>query len=704
MKTTTLLALTLVVRAAIASPSIDRQAVVTQFNPTRHASSNSTPMQVGNGNFAFGADITGLQTFLPFNTLSSWGWHNFSLPTAANQTSTEDFTGLDWWTHGKLVNYDQPNPAEPLISNWLIQNPQRLNLGRIGFYFDPVLNIAESSLSSKSQTLDLYSGILTSQFSVLGKDVQVKTAVDPDSDTVSIQIESDLLEGRKIGVFFDYPYSDVNKFDAPFVGVWNATSKHTTSLQQGDGKASIRHEIDDTTYYTSIQWGGKASISGPANGTHRYVLSSKPGSGSSLDLSINFSPFLEEKIPPDADSITSSSEKWWQEYWESGAFIDLTSSKNANATELQRRIILSQYLLAVNGAGHDSPQESGLVNNGWYGKFHLEMPVWHLGHWARWGKWDLLGRAIPGMYERFLPSSIERARLQGYEGARWGKMSDPTGRSAPGEINSLLIWQQPHVMYFAEIEYRDFPGEETLGKWDELLTQTAEFMVSFAFWNSSTGVYDLGPPMYPVSENTNPNTTINPTFELAYWRFGLSIASSWKERQHLPVPANWTHVLSNLAPLPIENGTYTIYEGIPNMWIDPNTYYDHPAMTGIYGLLPPPDTPSFNLTIMNQTATKIAGIWDFNQLFGWDFPMLAMNAARLGEPERAVAYLLDPNFVFDDAGYPVGGPRVATPYMPGSGSLLLAVAMMAGGWDGGEEVSAWPEGWVGRSEGFTMAM
>ncbi|KAE8450264.1 hypothetical protein EG329_006692 [Mollisiaceae sp. DMI_Dod_QoI] len=690
----------------IIAASIDRKAVVSQFNPIRYASSNSTPMQVGNGNFAFGADVTGLQTFLPFGTLSSWGWHNFSLPTAANQSSPEDFTGLDWWTHGRLVNYDQPNPAEPLISNWLIDNPQRLNLGQIGLWFDPGLNITELDLSGKSQTLDLYSGIMTSQFSVLSSDVQVKTAVDPGSDTVSVQVESDLLHSGKLGIFFDYSYSDINKFDAPFVGVWNATSMHTTSLQQIDGQARITHKIDATTYFTSITWDGDASISGPGSSSHRYVLQTEPNTGSSLDLSVNFSPSLGKPVP-NVKAVTSSSKKWWQEYWETGAFVDLTSTSDPNATELQRRIILSQYLLAVNSAGHDSPQESGLVNNGWYGKFHLEMPVWHVGHWARWGKWSLLERTIPGMYERFLPSSIERARDQGYEGARWGKMSDPTGRSAPGEINSLLIWQQPHPMYFAEMEYRDFPCEETLKKWDELITQSAEFMVSFAWWNSSTGVYDLGPPMYPVSENTNPNATINPTFELAYWRFGLSIASTWKARQNLPVPANWTHVLTNFAPLPIQNGTYVIYEGIPDMWIDPNTYFDHPAMIGIYGLLPPPSPafPSFNLTLVENTAAKIGGIWNFSQLFGWDFPMLAMNAARLEEPEQAVAYLLDPNFIFDDVGMPVGGPRVATPYMPGSGSLLLAVAMMAGGWDGLEEgKSAWPEGWVVKSEGFTKAM
>lgn len=68
---------------------IDRQKVVRQFNPQRNASSDTTPLQVGNGNFAFGVDVTGLQTFKPFGTLSTWGWHNFSLPSAPGQTSVE---------------------------------------------------------------------------------------------------------------------------------------------------------------------------------------------------------------------------------------------------------------------------------------------------------------------------------------------------------------------------------------------------------------------------------------------------------------------------------------------------------------------------------------------------------------------------------------------------------------------------------------
>jgi hypothetical protein len=207
--------------------------------------------------------------------------------------------------------------------------------------------------------------------------------------------------------------------------------------------------------------------------------------------------------------------------------------------------------------------------------------------------------------------------------------------------------------------------------------------------------------MYPVSENTNPNATLNPTFELAYWRFGLSVASKWKQRQGQQVPASWTKVLQNLAPLPIVNNTYPIYEGVPDMWIDPVTYTDHPAMIGIHGLLPP--TPDVNTTIVSNTATKISEIWDFANLFGWDFPMLAMNAARLGRRDQAIKYLLDANFAFDDVGMPIGGPRVPTPYFPGSSSLLLAMACLAGGWDG-DGGSHFPKGWRVESEGFGRCM
>ena len=90
----------------------------------------------------------------------------------------------------------------------------------------------------------------------------------------------------------------------------------------------------------------------------------------------------------------------------------------------------------------------------------------------------------------------------------------------------------------------------------------------------------------------------------------------------------------------------------------------------------------------------------------WDFPMLAMSAARNGEAEKAVEWLLHPLFEFDGVGMPVGALRVPTPYFPGSGALLYAVAMMAEGWDGSRTAApGFPtEGWRVRTEGMSKAM
>ncbi|KAB5582518.1 Six-hairpin glycosidase-like protein [Coniochaeta sp. 2T2.1] len=664
----------LICSVASATSCAQRRNVVRAFNVRRNASSSTTPLQVGNGNFAFGVDVTGLQTFNPFATLSTWGWHNFSLPTTPGQTSISDFTGLDWWTHGRLVNYNQPNPAENDISTWLIQNPQRVNLANIGFSFGDA-KVSESDLQQTNQVLDLYSGKITSTFFYKGSLVEVLTWADPGSDSIGISVKCDLLSDGSLGVFFDFPYSDRNKFDAPFVGVWNATDKHSTVLTQThDNGATILHTMDANSYFTLAKWSSKGKVTGPLAGTHRYVLTT-PGA-KSLDLTVAFTPNEQATVPAYSD-LTTASKSWWRTFWNTGAFIDLTNVKIANATELQRRIILSQYLLAVNSASSNPPQESGLVNNGWYGKFHLEMLLWHTLPFALWKQFPLFWRSQPTTYHRFLSSSLDRAAAQGYRGARWGKMTDPTGRSAPGEINSLLIWQQPHPMYLAETEYRAYPNASVLEHWDEILTATADFMASFAWHNTSTGRYDLGPPMYPVSENTPPNSTINPTFELAYWRFGLDIAARWKQRLNKPVPQEWITVRDNLAPLPVQDDTYVTYEGIPGSPLDQ--------------------------TILKNTADKIRDTWALEESYGWDFSMLAMNSLRLGDVDQAVEYLLHPIFAFDDAGYAVGGSRVPTPYFPNMASVLIATAMMAGGWDGSPGPH-FPKGWDVKVDGFTPTM
>src|SRR5690606_40236448 len=66
-----------------------------------------------------------------------------------------------------------------------------------------------------------------------------------------------------------------------------------------------------------------------------------------------------------------------------------------------------------------------------------------------------------------------------------------------------------------------------------------------------------------------------------------------------------------------------------------------------------------------------------------DYPMMAMNAARLNMPEKAVNALfmdLQKNTYLPN-GHNYQDDRLRI-YLPGNGGLLTAVAMMAAGWDG----------------------
>jgi hypothetical protein len=86
--------------------------------------------------------------------------------------------------------------------------------------------------------------------------------------------------------------------------------------------------------------------------------------------------------------------------------------------------------MAVNCSGDRPPQETGLVYNSWFGKFHLEMHWWHAVHFALWDRLPLLERSLT-WYQSILPMARATAQLQGYEGVRWPKMASPDGRDSP---------------------------------------------------------------------------------------------------------------------------------------------------------------------------------------------------------------------------------------------------------------------------------
>lgn len=344
---------------------IDRNAIVSRYNPTRNTSSVTTPMQVGNGNFAFGTDITGLQTFQPFAIMSSWGWKNDTFPNNKTLQDILEYHGVSWYNHDLLVQYEFD--GEDDIQQWLISNPNRVNLGRIGLVFlsseGIVQNVSETDLEEKNQELDLWMGELRSSFLFDGRSVNITTYCAQETDEIGITVESSLLQENRLAIYLDFPWNDgTSKFEAPFVGVFNMTANHTTTLRMGPNlptgsQAEIIHSIVNSTFTTTIG-GSKFDISRDSLNAHRYTIRPSKKSGqNSVSLSFAFGLISPQSLS-DVSTIQLSSMQAWSEYWSNGGFVDLVSnSSDPRAEELQRRVILSQYLLRVNEAGDYPPQE-----------------------------------------------------------------------------------------------------------------------------------------------------------------------------------------------------------------------------------------------------------------------------------------------------------------------------------------------------------
>ncbi|XDG03649.1 hypothetical protein ABKA04_003264 [Annulohypoxylon sp. FPYF3050] len=677
--------------------------------------------QVGNGNFAFNVDNTGMQTFLPFNTLSSWAWHNDTQPTDGE--SLDEYRGISMMTHGRNVSYDIPDPELPEVSQWLISNPNRINLGRIGLRYQGA-TLSASKITNSVQELDLWNGVITSTFEVGGKTVTVITQGDFESDAVTFHIESQLIGSGDLKVEVDFPYPPIHttkyKYEV-FVGVYDFPLNHSTSIAANSdvGEAHIYHELQETGYFVNLRWPIRNALAifraEPPNSSavaaHRYILSaaSKSHRSNTIDFTAHFAP--DKRTAALSSTIRERNSLGWHEYWNEGGFVDLTSSPNAKADELQRRIILSQYHVRVNSAATgQSPQESGLMNNGWYGKFHMEMVVWHNAHWSTWGRQKYFDNIFPSLYEKLLPSSLARAKAMGWEGARWPKMTETvTGVSSPGGINGLLLWQQPHIMYLAKLAFQASPIQETLERWDTVISASADYMASYAWKNETSKYYDLGPPSYGVTENTPPAESLNLAYEIAYWRYGLDVARGWKMRLNQSIPEKWTTVTENLAPPPQVDGLYTVYEGLNSSWWEDSKLNGDPrSLIMLQGILP--DTPAVDPDVALKTADKIWEIWTDDKIRGWGRPVLAINSARIGNPERAIYHLTAYDYwTFDDAGFAVRGGDGGTPppFMPGNAGFLYAVAYMVAGWNGSEgDMPGFPKDgtWTVKHEGLLKAL
>jgi hypothetical protein len=679
----------------MASP-IDRETLVSRHNPRLRNLDADAPLTVGNGGFAFTVDITGLQTFgdyyyregIPLETLSRWCWR--SQPNLNNFKLADTFESF-LLPDGRTLGF--PTRQNSPAGDWLRKNPHGYPLGQLALdWLKPDGSaFVPADIQDPEQTLNLWRGVITSRFKLGCVPVLITTVCDPDSDTIGVRIESALVAQGKLRVRLGFPRDyDMTVKNTPPLDWSNPEAHESKLIEKYVFKGSfIQRKIDETRY--------AVILSAPVTSNKPHIFSiAGDGKSRTLEFCVQFLPGEKAvpRVPAKVATLLARSSAHWAAFWRKGAAVDLSGSTNPLAIKLEERIVLSQYLMAVQMTGDVPPQESGLTCSTWYGKHHTEMIWWHAAQFALWGRDELLAKNLE-WYLRHLPEARALAASRGLKGARWAKMVGPDDRESPGG-NPLIVWNQPHMIYLCELLYRNAPTAATLNKYGDLVLETADCLASMVSFDEKRGQFALGPPLWIAQEIYDPATSRNPVFELSYWRWALGVAQQWRERLQMPRDKRWDDVIGRLSPLPVKDGKYVALESNPDTWDNINSRHDHPEMLMPLGVLP--GGPDVDRATMTRTLDAVMKSWDWEtKIWGWDYPMIAMTATRLGRPDLAMDVLLrdGPNNRYAANGHCPQGSDTALPqnapprarkreiavYLPANGAFLSAVALMVAGSD-----------------------
>lgn len=698
-----------------AEPPVDRRAVVCRNNPVVTSVDSLAALSVGNGRIAFTVDATGLQSFpgyykngIPLTTMSEWGWHSFPNVDSLNTSETQRTMNLG---HGReeiyAVEFKQGGRNQQATEYFRV-NPHRLNLGIVGLTFKSKdgKELSFDSLKDINQELQLWDGKIETSYSVDNTPVKVTTFCTLADDCLYSRINSDLLSENRAEINFNFPYPTGKHADD--AADWENSKKHFSNVVYSDpNTAVIERKIDGTTYYVVLKWEGNATFSNVAD--NHYKLTPEDNV---ISISVNYTPEKPQKIKETFyyDQALKANLKQWPSWWNKGAIVDFGKCTDSRASELERRVVLSQFLTYINCANSTPPQETGLTYNSWFGRPHLEMTWWHGVHFALWNRPDVLAKMLHWYNEQAFPVAQEIAKRQNFAGARWMKMTDPKAGEAPSNTGSFLIWQQPHYIYMAEEMYRANPSKEVLDKYGEQVEATALFMADYAkACTNKAGKIELRGHT-AMQESMSKDFSYFHPFEQAYWRYGLEKAQQWRERRGKERNKEWDVIIKQIAPLHIADGIYS--SGAPlrpfntkaktakfDPYINPaqtakaaiseqdfklKSVSDHPAVLGACGMLPKTDL--YEDSVMARTLDHVMTNWNWPTTWGWDYGMIAMCAARLGKADMAIdALLIDKGKnTYLVSGHNFQEPKRLRLYLPGNGSLLDAVAMMCAGWDGSE--------------------
>lgn len=588
-----------------------KKEVVQKYNLTINEIDVKNPLTIGNGDFAMTFDVTTSQTFydlyqdIPLTSMSNKNWFY------KNDIKDVKLSYID----GKgYMLYNLNNEESFTLRR---QYPFKYNFMHI-ILKDNGKQIKPENISNISQVLDLYEGIIESNFNYNNDRIHTKALIYQDHDELKYSLEGNL----SVEIELLYPSYKKNGYVE-------------------DLKPNVI--LEDNTIF--IKYDDINSLKLQINSSNPYKL--KDNKICFEKGSVEFSVSLDSIY----DGQTLSN------FWEADTELIIEDER------LVRRMILSKYLCHINASGIYPPSEAGLTFNNWNSKFHLEM---HLIH----SMWMIESNHIDNLLKSFdyyldiLPQAISRAKLNGYKGARFPKMTAPDGLDSPSNIGPLLIWQAPHILYFLQEIYEVTNDIEIIKKYEPLISNSVDFIISLFTLKDSK--YQLLDPQLEACESIPVDRCINPTFELEYFRYVLQRQEKIDVKLYGKSRYNYQEFVANIIMPKEENDVYLKTYGMSYN----DLYKDHPTEVFPYSFFVSDRLPKEK---MLKTVRRVIKEMDLSSYWGWDFPFMGLCLLNCGCIEESIDIaLMDKyNNCYLYNGHNTTQRNDLKIYLPANGAFLL---------------------------------
>lgn len=589
-----------------------KKSDIIKYNLKFNHIDSKNPVTIGNGDFAITLDQTGTQSLyetykdIPLSTMSNKNW--FYKDKKNIKPSYVDGKAY------MLFNLD--NDPNYQINR---QYPFKYSFMQILLYDNDKL-IDINNIKDVKQELDLYKGIVTSSFNYKEKINKTISFIYQDHDEFNFKLQSDNLN---LALKFNYPSYTKNGYRLDILP--NVLVKEDRITLLYDDKNSLSFKLKSSSNYQIVE--------------NTLIFD---------DNNVSFSLALDE----------IKEGKLLDEFWkcDNGIIID--------NEELEKKMVLSKYLLHVNSTGIYPPQESGLTYNCWNSKFHLEM---HLIH----SLWNIYNNHVGDLVKSFdyylsiMPSSLKRASLNGYKGLRFPKMTGPDGEDSPSNIGPLLIWQAPHILFMLQEIYYLYNKENIIKKYEPLISGTIDFMISFLTLKDSK--YQMLDPLLEACESIPLDRCQNPSFELEYWRYTLERQPKIDTVLYGHQRYDYLDITSKIITPKEDDGIYLKTYGVIDKY---DLYKDHPTEGFLMSFF---KSKIVDKEKMVKTIDYILKNMDLSSYWGWDFPFLGLSLLNCGEIEKSieVTQLNTINNQYLYNGYNTSPRDDLKAYLPGNGAFLI---------------------------------